>query len=175
MHLTLIRHTSVAVPKGICYGATDVDVASTFELEATEVKQKLEGTVFDAVYTSPLSRCRKLADFCGYKCAIPDARLKEMNFGEWEMQPYDKIDDPRLQEWYDDYVNVRATGGESFKDQQERVKSFIIDLKKEGFKEVAIFAHAGILLQFIILTAMITPEEAFRLQPPFGGIIEVDI
>lgn len=175
MHLTLIRHTSVALPPGICYGATDVNVASTFESEATEVKLKLGQAVFDTVYTSPLSRCRKLAEFCGYKNAIPDVRLKEMNFGEWEMKPYDKIDDPRLQEWYVDYINVRATGGESFMDQQQRVKSFINELKGEDHKNVAVFAHAGILLQFMILTAMITPAEAFKRQPPFGGIVEVDI
>lgn len=172
MHLTLIRHTSVQVPRGICYGATDVDVSSTFETEAAEVRHKLDGAVFDAVYTSPLSRCHKLADFCGYENAICDDRLKEMNFGHWEMQLYDKIDDPRLQEWYDDYINVCPTGGESFIDQQQRVKSFIIQLKKEDYRHVAIFAHAGILLQFMILTSMITPDQAFSRQPPFGGIIE---
>ena len=30
----------------------------------------------------------------------------EMNFGEWEMMRYDKITDPRLQEWYADFMNV---------------------------------------------------------------------
>ncbi len=175
MHLTLIRHTSVDVPRGVCYGATDVDVTSTFKTEATEVKRKLYGAEFDAVYASPLSRCRKLAEFCGYENVRLDDRLKEMNFGEWEMKSYDLIDDPRLQEWFDDYINVRPTGGESFMDQQQRVKSFINDLKREDYDHVAIFAHAGILLQFMILTAMITPEEAFTRQPPYGGIIEVDI
>lgn len=34
MEITLIRHTRVAIPPGIVYGATDVNVASTFEEEA---------------------------------------------------------------------------------------------------------------------------------------------
>ncbi|MDE6073041.1 MAG: alpha-ribazole phosphatase [Muribaculaceae bacterium] len=175
MHLTLIRHTSVDVKPGTCYGATDVGLSSAFETEAAQVKHNLEGKVFDKVFTSPLTRCRKLASFCGFNDAIPDDRLMEMNFGEWEMKEYDLIEDPRLQEWFDDYINVRATGGESFMDQQKRVKSFINDIKMTGCDNIAVFAHAGILLQFMLLTSMITPAEAFRKQPPFGGIIEVDI
>lgn len=41
MKITLIRHTSVAVENGICYGWTDVDVAPSFKAEASQVKQNL--------------------------------------------------------------------------------------------------------------------------------------
>ena len=34
MEVILVRHTSVDVPKGTCYGQTDVPVAATFEVEA---------------------------------------------------------------------------------------------------------------------------------------------
>ena len=34
MELILIRHTSVDVPPGVCYGQTDVPLKSTFEQEA---------------------------------------------------------------------------------------------------------------------------------------------
>ena len=40
MEITLIRHTRVAIPPGIVYGATDVNVASTFEEEAQIVAYK---------------------------------------------------------------------------------------------------------------------------------------
>ena len=53
----------------------------------------------------------KLAEFCGYPDAIRDNRLKEINFGAWEMQSYDDITDPKLQEWFDDYINVRPPEG----------------------------------------------------------------
>lgn len=66
MRLVLIRHTSVAVPRGICYGQTDVPLADSFPDEATMVKQRLSRYHFDCVYSSPLSRCVKLARFCGY-------------------------------------------------------------------------------------------------------------
>ena len=98
MEVILIRHTSVDVPKGVCYGQTDVPLRDSFEEEASITAQQLQNDVFDAVFTSPLSRCTHLADHCGYPDAIRDARLKELNFGEWEMQEFDKICVPRLDE-----------------------------------------------------------------------------
>ena len=34
MNIYLIRHTSVDVPKGLCYGQSDVPLRPTFEIEA---------------------------------------------------------------------------------------------------------------------------------------------
>ena len=64
MKLYLIRHTSVDVPQGTCYGQSNVPLKSSFEDEAEIVKKNLDGIAFDAVYSSPLSRCRKLARYC---------------------------------------------------------------------------------------------------------------
>ena len=85
MEVILIRHTSVAVPRGTCYGWSDVDVSESFEQEAAMTKKKLEGMVFDHVFSSPLRRARKLAAYCGYDNPTLDDRLKEMNMGDWEM------------------------------------------------------------------------------------------
>ena len=91
MRLTLIRHTSVDVAPGTCYGQTDVPVRSTFAEEAELTRQTLCGKTFDKVYMSPLSRCVKLAAYCGYGDAERDARLMELNFGEWEMRKFNEI------------------------------------------------------------------------------------
>jgi len=100
MKITLIRHTRVAVETGICYGWSDVGVAPSFETEASRVKENISNERFDIVYSSPLSRCRKLAAFCGFHEPILDDRLKELNFGEWEMKKWDDLTDPRLELWY---------------------------------------------------------------------------
>ena len=42
MEVILVRHTSVDVPKGTCYGWTDVPVRDTFEQEAQATKHALE-------------------------------------------------------------------------------------------------------------------------------------
>lgn len=171
--LTLVRHTAVDVPRGVCYGATDVPLASTFGAEAAVVSSKLrELAPFDRVFTSPLSRCRRLATYCGYPDAEVDARLAEMDFGEWEMKCYDEISDPRLQLWFDDWLHVAPTGGESFMDQQRRFVSFLRDHAADG--RLLLFTHGGILTQARVLSG-VTAEEAFRTQPPFGSVIQCTI
>ncbi|WP_290080170.1 alpha-ribazole phosphatase [uncultured Duncaniella sp.] len=176
MKLVFVRHTSVAVPKGICYGNTDVPLASSFEEEATLVKEKLRPYAFDRVYCSPLSRCVRLADFCGFPDAIRDSRLKEMNFGDWEMKRYDDITDPKLQEWFDDYINVRPPGGESVIDQRKRLENFVAEIKEQqSGLTVGIFTHGGILINALVANTGKTYEEVYNDIQPYGSIVEIEL
>lgn len=176
MEVILIRHTSVNVPSGVCYGQTDVPLNSTFEQEAAITAENLKVYMpFDYVYTSPLTRCTRLATYCGYPNAEHDKRLMEINFGTWEMKPFERNDDPRLQEWYADYLNVVATGGESFAMQYQRVSQFLDELKKKFYQHVAIFAHGGVLICAQIYAGIIKADEAFNALTPYGGIIKINL
>lgn len=175
MKITLVRHTSVDVPKGVCYGQSDVPLRATFEVEAEAVRQQIEGQEFDAVYTSPLSRCVKLATYCGYGNAVRDDRLMEMNFGEWEMRRWDEIGDPRLNEWFDDWFHVKSTGGESSEEQQQRLQQFMDELKASGKENVLIFTHGGIMIHSLLLCGVATLENVFSQQPGYGGVMELEI
>lgn len=176
MEIILIRHTSVDVPQGTCYGQTDVPLKGSFEEEAAVTKEKLEsyGPV-DHAYTSPLSRCTQLAEFCGYGDAERDRRILEINFGEWEMKLFDEIDDPHLQEWYADHIHVPVTGGESFMMQYRRVSEFLEELKTKPFSRVAVFAHGGVLVSALIYAGHVRPEDAFASLPPYGGVIKIEL
>lgn len=176
MTLLFIRHTSVDVESGTCYGQTDVPLKITFEEEARKVEARLSDFHIDAVYCSPLTRCVRLAHFCGYEHPIIDPRLMEMNFGDWEMKKYEEIDDPRLQLWYDDFLNFVPTNGESSMQQRDRLKSFLNDLwKKYGAEDdgvtIAIFTHGGIIIHAMTLLEGITYPEAFARQPQYGDIV----
>ncbi len=177
MKLVLIRHTSVDVPKGTCYGQTDVPLAKTFPDEAEKVKTELAKYKFDAVYCSPLSRCVVLAKYCGFPDAIRDSRLLEMNFGKWEMKRFDEIHDPQLQKWFDDYINTPAADGESCRQQCDRFLDFISDLKSSFGKDesIAIFTHGGILIHALVAFEGKTYDEVFSHIPPYGTIKELDI
>lgn len=177
MNITFIRHTSVAVPRGICYGHTDVELSDTFPQEAAKVAERLESCSFDRVFTSPLSRCRKLAAYCRFPDATPDRRIMEMNFGEWEMQDFNEIKDPRLQEWFDDYMNVAPTGGESAMQQRDRLLDFLESLRSETSPEanVAVFTHGGILVHALNICTGRDYDSLFREIPPFGSVIELTI
>lgn len=176
MEIILIRHTSVDVPKGTCYGQTDVPLNPTFEQEAAITLENLNAYVpFDQVYTSPLSRCTRLATYCGYPNAIRDPRVLELNFGDWEMQRFDEIKDSRLQEWFDDYLNVPATNGESFSMQYRRVADFLDELKIKSYQKVAVFTHGGVLACAQIYAGLLEPENVFTSSIPYGSITNMII
>ncbi len=176
MQVVLIRHTSVAVPRGTCYGQTDVPVSDTFEQEAKQTLRNLQPFMpLDAVYSSPLTRARKLAAYCGYPTPTVDARLMEMNMGQWEMQLYDEIQDPHLQAWYQDYMHLPTTGGEAFPDLRARVASFLDQLRQQEYERVAIFAHGGVLVAAGLYAGLYTEENAWDHLVPFGGLITIEL
>ncbi|MBQ6310548.1 MAG: alpha-ribazole phosphatase family protein [Bacteroidales bacterium] len=176
MKVILVRHTTPDVPRGTCYGWSDMDVAPSFMAEASDTLIQLtKHFPIDKAFTSPLKRARKLAEFCGFPDAEQDARLKEMNMGDWEMQPYDKIKDPALQAWYKDYMHLPATGGESFPILYARVVEFLGELKCKPFKRVAIFAHGGPIVCAGLYTGLFKEEEAFRHLVPYGGIQIIEL
>jgi putative phosphoglycerate mutase len=190
MRLHLIRHTTPDVPAGVCYGQSDVPLASSFATEAQEVRKRLctllEGNVPSRVYSSPLSRCLLLAEACGYPDPLQDDRLMELNFGAWELQRFDAITDPQLERWYADYLYEAPTGGESFHAQVLRVASFLDELRanKRGASvetensptgEALVFTHGGVLLGAGIWAGLFSMEEAFDHRTPYGRILTLEI
>lgn len=176
MKVYLVRHTSVDVPSGTCYGQTDVPLRASFEEEAAVCREAIRriGIDFTRVYASPLSRCMRLAAYCGFPDAERDDRLKEMHMGEWEMQRFDEITDPRIQEWYQDYLRVRTTGGESFMDVLARVSDFLDHLERTS-GPVLIFAHGGVLVAAQVYAGKVRLEDAMQALPPYGGMVEIDL
>ena len=176
MEVILIRHTAVDVPTGTCYGQTDVPLKPSFEEEAALTKAALEACgPIDHAFTSPLSRCTRLAAFCGYPDADRDPRILEIDFGEWEMMLFDDISDPHLQEWYADHIHTPVTGGESFMQQYVRVSHFLDDLRDKPWQRVAVFAHGGVLVSAQVYAGLVTPEAACAALPPFGGLVRITI
>lgn len=177
MEIVFIRHTRVAVDKGTCYGQTDVGVADTFEQEAELTRrQLLPLQPFDAVFSSPLSRARLLATYCGYPDAALDDRLKEMSMGEWEMQRYDDITDPRLEAWYKDYMHLPTPGGESFPMLYRRVAGFLDELKaQQRLRRVAVFAHGGVLISAGLYAGLFPESDAWSHLTDYGGIERIEL
>lgn len=176
MEVILIRHTSVAVAPGTCYGRSDVPVADTFATEAAATKQHLaQYGPIDKAYTSPLTRARMLATYCGYPHAEADRRLLEMAMGDWEMRRYDDISDPYLQQWYADYLHLPTPNGESFIQQLARVSQFLDALRTTPYRRVAVFAHGGVLASASVYAGIYTLETVWQHLVPYGGIISIEI
>lgn len=170
----LIRHTAPEIEKGICYGFTDIDVAASFDDELNLVKQKLENVKFSHFYSSPLQRCRVLADNL-YRNVILDNRLKELNFGQMEMVAYSEMDKEWLNQWMDDFVNLQCPSGESFLQLQQRVVNFYHELQKREEPVVGIATHGGVIRSLICNLLDIPLQNAFKIAFDWGGITKITI
>lgn len=174
MEIYLVRHTSVDVPQGYTYGQTDVPLRPSFEEEAEIVKNNLAGIEFDKVWTSPLSRCTRLAAYCGYPDAEREDRIKEVHFGDWEMKSWDELNaDPYSKAWFADWINICTPHGESFMDQFKRVSAVLDEIRISGMKRVCLFAHGGVLTCARIYAGHYPMEEAFSNMPPYGSVIQL--
>lgn len=174
MEIYLIRHTSVDVPAGYAYGQTDVPLKASFPEEAAAVRAQLEGILFDQVWSSPLSRCVRLAVACGYPEARRDDRLKEIGFGAWEMKSWNEISaDPRSEAWFADWIRVKTPEGESLTDQYLRVAGFLEEARRSTFRRIAVFAHGGVLTCAKVYAGEYALEDAFKNVPAYGEVIKL--
>ena len=173
MKVYAIRHTAVAVQPGICYGQSDVDVASSFQTEKGEVVKSVSDIEFERIYSSPLQRCRKLAEevFHGKQIYFDD-RLLELNFGEWELKSWDEIySNPEGKKWMDDYQNLPTLNGESYPEMKQRVEHFLNDLKDTECEQVAVVAHAGVIRLLKHLIDGDAMDSLFaEFKPAYGSV-----
>ena len=175
MYIYLIRHTTPNVSRDICYGQTDLDVVSTFEEEANQIRALLPDLEAVPFYSSPLLRCKKLAHYLKGEQIIFDDRLKEMNFGDWEMMPWADINPEKLQLWMKSFVETRTPNGECQKDVYARVVSFWEELISQAHPTVAVVAHYGILQSLVAYLLQTPLEKAFRIELGYGAMIRIHL
>ena len=169
MKVYLIRHTSVDVPQGMCYGQTDAPLKNSFEVEVRFLQNKITDIIPDAVYSSPLSRCSILTERCGFEQMNLDPRLMELNFGEWEGKQWDEID---MSIWKDDWINTPSPNGESFAQMYDRVANFFDELKKKSYKNVFIFTHGGIISCARVYFGQTNMKHAFDIKTRYGEVVK---
>jgi alpha-ribazole phosphatase len=170
----LIRHTTPLIDKGMCYGQSDLDVTDAFTSEAGIISHHVPEDI-EVVYSSPLLRCRKLAEHLFPDHSIqfePD--LKEIDCGEWEMLRWDDIPKDVIDPWMNDFVNVVIPGGESFVVLFERVSRCFERIAATG-KKAAIVTHGGVIrsiLAHITQTPLKDSFAAFSLH--YGCVVKLD-
>lgn len=195
MRLWLCRHAPVLLDPGICYGVADVqaDPAGT-QLAAQQLAQVLPTGC--AVWASPSACTRQLADaLCGLRpdldTVVWDTRLQEMDFGHWELQAWDTIGQPAVDEWVSNFAHHPVGGAESTQDVVNRVAAVLQqaipqlmreDRETPSPQDMVWVTHAGVIraVQFLLNRS---PEEKGdvtladwpKQAPKPGGYCWVDI
>ena len=175
MEICLIRHTTPAVDKGICYGQTDLGLVDQYPEELEVVRSKVDGP-FDKVYSSPLQRCATLAGDLFIPQEIHyDDRLKEYDFGMWEMMKWDDIDKDSSEKWMADFVNIPAPGGESLGVMHTRVKEFVDELSAQAYSRIALVTHSGVIRIVLAMVEQTPLRKCFDYQLEYGAVRNVQI
>ncbi len=148
MRLYCVRHPKPLVDSGVCYGASDVAcAASEAQTAAFALRDSLPRGL--KILCSPLQRCEHLAQEIqrlepdlAYKT---DARLAEMDFGAWEMQPWNAVPPDELKAWTEDFAVYRCGGsGESAGMFVQRVAQLLVQSAQAGQDQIWI-THAGVI------------------------------
>lgn len=163
------------MPSGICYGQSDIDVASSFMDEALQAQQKLINTPFDAIFSSPLQRCLKLANMLNIGEPMIDNRLKELHFGDWEMSAWDTIPRDIFDEWAHNYANLAPPNGETFSQLQQRGIDFlqeILAIYPSG--NIAIVTHGGMIRALLAHVLNMPLKGLFRFTIDYGSVTQLE-
>ena len=175
MKLTLIRHTSLQIASGVCYGQSDVDVAVSFMQEVATTKAKLSDIKVDAVFSSPLQRCIKLANALELDAIQHDDRLKELHFGDWEMQAWDDIPREYFDEWAQNYAVMSPPNGETFGQLQARGIAFIDDMLNQYHQgHVLVVTHGGMIRALLAYVLNMQLKGLFRIIVDYGSVTQID-
>lgn len=172
MEIHLIRHTAVENPENLCYGFAEIPLKKDYpeDFKMLDIDKD-----YDVIISSPSERCRLLADYFKLDYQT-DERLREMNFGNWEMKKWTDIPEEEINPWYKDFVNIKATGGENLVEMQARVFSFWNELiQKEDIHKVLIITHAGVI-RLILQTVLKFPlENMFNIQIDYGKKVIINV
>jgi len=174
MEVYLIRHTTPDIAKGTYYGQTDISLPRSYEFDFDALKKKIPRK-FDAVFSSPLSRCRLFARELDTNVFKSDDRILEMNFGDWEMKKWNEIDKEPFEHWMNNFDSVAPPNGESFRSLYTRVIEFYDEQVLSGdYDTVAIVTHGGVIRALLNHILDIPLTKAFSYELDFGSVTLVD-
>jgi len=175
MEIILVRHTTPDIEKGVCYGQANIDVTTSFSEEIQPILSELDSYTFNTVYSSPLQRCEKLAKKISPKIVFDD-RLKELDFGNWELLKWDDIPAEELNPWMKNFVEVPATNGESYLDLYNRVLDFLNEITSTRHNSnIVIVTHAGVMRSIWAYYNTIPLHKTFDLKLTYGQILKITI
>lgn len=138
-----------------CSGWKQVELNELGKEQAKNLGKINSDIEFDVIFTSDLIRAIDSANIAFPDILkIQDKRLRECNYGTLDGEDRNLI-------IYEEHIDKPFPNGESLKDVEARVRSFINDvLKNYKGKTIGIVAHRAPQLAFEVITKNITWQQA---------------
>jgi alpha-ribazole phosphatase len=197
MSIYLVRHTAPNIKPGIIYAATNVPV---HDAEFKRVIPLLDAALPESalIVTSPLTRCRRLADFLAMsrhgsneRVVILDPRFIERDLGRWTGKTWEEIPRAEAKEFESNFldhwpppvetengpvlrglnVHPRLGAGESVRAMQMRViEGFEAAWDIAEGRNLVIVSHAGPIAAMI---AHWLSERGIEPSPGCGDVVQL--
>jgi len=140
VRLWLVRHGATIRTGESLSGWSDVPLSSEGREQAGALGERLRRRSFDGRWTSDLPRARETARIA-VGGAQPDARLRELDFGDLEGRRWGEIA-PSVQAALLRFDGARPPGGESVEELRGRVEAFLSTLVPGRH---LVFTHGGVI------------------------------
>jgi alpha-ribazole phosphatase len=164
------RHPTPDAPLGMCYGRLDIGLG---DAAAAEIAAALIAPPpMTRIVTSPAQRAMALAEALSAETGapiVPDDRLWEMNFGEWEGRLWSEIDRTESDPWAENPWDLSPPDGESYSMVHSRVGAVLLDVEPGD----VIVAHAGPIRAAMMIFEGLSFAEAFTDPVPFAAAMEI--
>lgn len=167
MRIHLLRHGQTIAPAEVMLGATDIALSPVGRKQAQILGRRIPDNI--SWICSPMLRAKQtlesLHDYGDISEVMFDERLREINFGDWEMKTFTEIiaGGIDISGWLK-YNDFTFPGGESVPDFIQRVKSVFDELRASGREEVIILCHGGVIRIMICLALNLDPKNYLLFQ-----------
>lgn len=176
MRLTLLRHPATQAPPGLCYGRHEPGLAVPAAYSAHRCTLPVPPPT--RVISSPQARCHDFAEALAARWSIAvecDARWQELDFGDWEGQPFDTLPRAEIDRWAESTWTFQPPGGEPITALVARVCAALNDLLTDSAPDdtALVVSHAGPIRAALGLLRS-APQQLWLRQPvPFATSITV--
>jgi probable phosphoglycerate mutase len=130
-------------------GFTDTPLNDTGRRQARELAERVASEGFASLWSSDLVRASETAEIVGARIGLDlrlDARLREANRGDWEGRLFVDIarEEPELYAaWRRAGEQYRFPGGESLREQSDRVSASLEDIRRTAELPALVVCHGG--------------------------------
>ncbi|WP_251862570.1 alpha-ribazole phosphatase, partial [Clostridium sp. Marseille-Q2269] len=158
MNIYLVRHGETEQNKRKnFYGKLDVGLNEKGKDQSYKVGELLKNINFNRVYISDRKRTNETAEIILHRnnfykkeknIICRESRINELDFGIFEGKSYEEICSlyPEQQKsWEKDWENFVIPNGESAVAFYNRVKEFMIDIKKHKDGDYLVITHGGVI------------------------------
>ena len=168
-----------------CIGQTNIPLDEQSKNEIIKLRETIINKKQEVIiYTSDLQTAQESCSlFCNNIITKIEYNieplLRDINFGKWERLKWDDIYEKYsedLANFSKDWINNKATSGESFLDVINRVKSFIITVQEKVINKnkVFVFNHPSTIRAILCNILELPLDRAYSFKINYGSVYKLD-